>query len=288
MRKAIAILTVLAAASWASADTIWGVSDDWSGNSVTEICSWDGYTGVFIQTPVHIPEIEHTWGLAVYQTKAYIAARVAGVDGILHYDLSTMTSGAFVPQWQVFETGYYRGLTMSLDGTKLYAGGPTEDRVWLLPTAGTGGDYLGGPDIRRASMTGDYQYWSALPGYDPTTGIAYACWNHTNFDDGDFEVALTFNGTYNGGSNDQPGSQAFREDGVMLHNHVVSYTIDNHTGPLGGAKLATPLYDLQTVNSYTFLAGGGMYGMSPVFVPEPATVGLLVIGGLGVLLRKRR
>lgn len=136
------------------------------------------------------------------------------------------------------------------------------------------------------ASTYTFQYYGTYVGLDPATGEYWGVGNHNRWNKwvGEPSGVATYVGTR---FDDQIGSATFTSDGIAQFNHIVGYTILR--GVPGTNDMSAPDYNLNTVNSYTF-DGAGVFGMSIAgpAIPEPATMGLLLVGGIGALLRKRR
>lgn len=299
LRKIIAVLAVLAVAQVASAEVIWALTDTYKIiDSKVEICSFDAYTGTFVQAPRSISammgnmKVAYSLGLAVAGNTAYISYADPSYvntnpnvgNWLLVVDLTTMTKIADLPLAK-----HIRGLTMSLDGTTLYGGSDVDNYIYAI-------DKTTGALTQKALIPGDYkEYWSALPGTNPVTNIDWVTYSYTNEATGDMDTSLAFWANYKGGQGDQVGAQCWRSDGLMLHTYYNNFMIQERTathlydaGTYVTNWWPAPLYNIATVNGYTF-QGTGIYGLSPVFgpVPEPATMGLLLAGGVALLRRRR-
>jgi len=286
MKKFAILVTIMAVAGVASAEKMWAICDTYTPAPIAELFSYDTSDGTFINAPIMMnaitgdSRVKETYGMAVKQDTAYVSYNdVDGNGYMLTIDLSSMTVTNDVAMGASL-----RGLTMSLDGSTLYGGRCADDMVVTVnPTTGA---QTAVADAGSGSYT-DYAYWSALPGFSPATG---KFWTVTNsYRQHAFAAAPSGTPTYvNRFFDDQPGSLAFDSAGNQWYNHVVSYSVSwGDPETMTGLGDAAGSYDIASLNSYSF-AGAGFYAMSPVFVPEPATMSLLVLGGLGLIARKRR
>lgn len=283
MKKALVILTILVAASWASAETIWGIQDGYVSAPEAYISAFDSATGAGISAPVFIPQIAHTYGLAVTGNTAYISAEYADANTYLvTYDLTTHSITSAVA------TNYIRGLTMSLDGATLYGVDVNSSEVVTINPA------TGAVTSIGAALPAAYpaSYWACLPGIDPTSGdfwVESSSYRYSKWAGGISASAAVYDNRY---FDDQTSAVCFDSAGNLMQSKVFNGTINIAIGDpdvMTGLGQQSSTINPVSTNGWT-TSGGAYWGLSPVFpeIPEPATMGLLLVGGLGALLRKRR
>lgn len=288
-------LMVTAGANAQNSQTFWGVSDSFTSTAEADIFAWNAYDGAEIQAPVSVntitgdSRVAHTLGLAVAGDVAWVTYRDAAFanSSILTIDLSNMSLIADTPVDR-----NYRGLHW--DGTTLWAGSTDDDSVYAI---GLTDAVPNGTDTQGADIDGDYQYWSALPGTRPTDDSMWAHADQENYKVGDF-ASGTLAQQLEKVSVDQPGSEAWREDGALLHSQVIDGPYNIISIDLSDKFAASSLlYNLESVNSWDLADVGGVYGMSPVgpaaplaAVPEPSAllIWLLLMGIAALTLAGKR
>jgi len=287
MKKLLTIAVVLSMASMASAETLWMISDYYTSGEDAYLFSVDSTTGVAQTSQVWLPGVQQANGLAVQNGIAYISADTASGSALLKWDLGTNSLISSVPL-----STTVHGLAISWDGNTLY--GMQTPATGAVATLATINPATGAMAALGSTSHTAYPYFSSLAGIDPDTG---RMWANPYYNYYEYWEAGNYTGTGTGTLklvDDQNTAATVGSDGTLYifdHGNWNLWAVD-----VSGASPATSEYVVANID--TANGGGwvpfpsyGAWAMSPEFsgsIPEPATMGLLAIGGIGALLRKRR
>jgi len=274
MKKALVILTILATASWAGAETMWGVADDYAGAPFSTLFSFESSTGTVGTTiDLNAIGIHFASGLVVDGNTAIISS---GYD---LYQVS-LSSGSLLAT--VTTTDYMNGLAW--DGTNLYAADYSTGNLAVVSPTGALTQGAAYADPNSSSF---WAWLACRPSDGAIIGWGSQQYFQTFSDPSNPAATGVRTGRNSGMDYYQGGAFLSNDQFVATHGTNWGFYYDDEDNLVNGGQ--TLQYN------FTGLTGNGVYALSQVYgtalpdlVPEPATMGLLVFGGLGVLLRKRR